>query len=357
MYPVANYSKQWYAVPPPSYAVTSSLIPQPTYITPQYYGQPYEVVPTLQQVERTDGIRYHIPRINPYELDDIPTEYRAMLMTNYPPRRDDDIDGWFEYFQREIANYKQAIRRVIQDVLQLREQHKTLTAANQDLKTKIENFDKKKRVLYEIFEGDKIDKAKIRDIFNSLNAKISAQALALKESNAKISNYEKELARRTELRGQYDALIRTTQAREVELNVMRERLIKADGLEETVRRQELVIEKLEAMINNYLKEKRLRGAFNDVDRTFLSEHAALGLENQQLQRRTIPPARHSATINNQREDLVRQNHAYQQELANLKARFQENAAAWGREKAELMTKINEIDQPTTTPRPRKLQPL
>jgi hypothetical protein len=25
------------------------------------------------------------------------------------------------------------------------------------------------------------------------------------------------------------------------------------------------------------------GAFNDVDRTFLSEHAALGLETQQLQ--------------------------------------------------------------------------
>ncbi len=35
--------------------------------------------------------------------------------------------------------------------------------------------------------------------------------------------------------------------------------MKADGLEETVRRQELVIEKLEAMINNYMKEKRLRG--------------------------------------------------------------------------------------------------
>jgi hypothetical protein len=29
------------------------------------------------------------------------------------------------------------------------------------------------------------------------------------------------------------------------------------------------------------------GAFNDVDRTFLSEHAALGLENQQLQVRDI----------------------------------------------------------------------
>jgi hypothetical protein len=99
-------------------------------------------------------------------LDDIPTEYRAMLAANYPPRRDDDIDGWFDYFQREIANYKQAIRRVIQDVIQLREQHKILTAANQDLKTKIDNFDKKKKVLYEIFEGDKIDKAKMQDIFS-----------------------------------------------------------------------------------------------------------------------------------------------------------------------------------------------
>jgi hypothetical protein len=89
-----------------------------------------------------------------------------MLVANYPPRRDDDLDGWFEYFQREIASYKQAIRRIIQDVIQLREQHKILTAANSDLKMKIENFDKKKKVLYEIFEGDKIDKAKMQDIFS-----------------------------------------------------------------------------------------------------------------------------------------------------------------------------------------------
>ncbi len=41
--------------------------------------------------------------------------------------------------------------------------------------------------------------------------------------------------------------------------MMKERLMKADGLEETVRRQELVIEKLETMITNYMKEKRSRG--------------------------------------------------------------------------------------------------
>jgi hypothetical protein len=40
---------------------------------------------------------------------------------------------------------------------------------------------------------------------------------------------------------------------------MKDRISKADGLEETVRRQELVIEKLESMINNYMKQKRLGG--------------------------------------------------------------------------------------------------
>ena len=92
-----------------------------------------------------------------------------MLAINYPPRRDDEIDGWFDYFQREVAVYKQAIRRIIQDVIQLRDQHKVLTAANQDLKAKMENFDKKKKALYEIFEGDKIDKAKMQDIFSKLH--------------------------------------------------------------------------------------------------------------------------------------------------------------------------------------------
>ena len=59
-------------------------------------------------------------------------------------------------------------------------------------------------------------------------------------------------------------MVRTTQTRESELQIMKERLLKADGLEETVRRQELVIEKLEAMINNYMKEKRLRGWLNII---------------------------------------------------------------------------------------------
>lgn len=96
-----------------------------------------------------------------------------MLATNYPPRRDDDLEGWFDYFERQVASYKQAIRRIIQDVTQLRDQHKSLTAANSDLRAKLDNFDRKKKVFIEILEGDKIDKAKIQDIFSKNETKFS----------------------------------------------------------------------------------------------------------------------------------------------------------------------------------------
>jgi hypothetical protein len=41
--------------------------------------------------------------------------------------------------------------------------------------------------------------------------------------------------------------------------MMSDRLRKADGLEDVVRQQEIVIEKLESMINNYMNQKRSRG--------------------------------------------------------------------------------------------------
>lgn len=120
--------------------------------------------------------RFRIPRINPYDLDDIPTEYRAMLVTSYPPAREDDIDGWFDYFQREIAMYKLAIRRMVQDIVQLKNQQKTLTDANVDLKKKTDKFDQKTKVLTEILEADKIDKVKIQEIFSEMNVSHRAES-------------------------------------------------------------------------------------------------------------------------------------------------------------------------------------
>ena len=92
-----------------------------------------------------------------------------MLVSSYPPSRDDDVDGWLDYFQREIAMYKLAIRRVIQDVTQLRGQQKSLSEANADLRKKTEKFDQKAKVLADILEGDKIDKVKIQEIFSEFS--------------------------------------------------------------------------------------------------------------------------------------------------------------------------------------------
>jgi len=47
------------------------------------------------------------------------------------------------------------------------------------------------------------------------------------------------------------------------MNLLRERLAAAYGLEDTVKRQELVIEKLEQFIHKIIKDKKGRIYFNE----------------------------------------------------------------------------------------------
>ncbi len=80
----------------------------------------------------------------------------------------------------------------------------------------------------------------------------------------------------------------------------KDRITKAETLSDTIRYQERVIERLQTMISNYMRQKRLEGwdmdfemdfidnllsfigTINDIDRTLLTEHAALGRETKYL---------------------------------------------------------------------------
>ncbi|CAF1097140.1 unnamed protein product [Adineta steineri] len=340
--------------PIPNGLANLSLAGQPTFLPPQIL--PSSQVQMLSPILMNKPTRYHVPRINQHNLDDIPTEYRSMLAINYPPRSDDDLDGWFTYFQYEVAIYRQAMRRIILDVMQFRHQHKILVSANMDLQSKIDNYDKKKRVLYQLFEGDKLDKEKIREIFGRLNGKITAQANELRTQEIKLKTYEKELTRKQELRIQYDQLVHKSQSLEKEIRITKERVDRADTLEDTMRYQERVIEKLQAMISNYMRQKRSDGTINDIDRTLLTEHAALGVETKRFRYQGAQQGQSTVLVNNSQQDLVtqtqarqieleQQNQAFQKELDDLGVEFDEKAELWKREKAELLNHIDSIDRP------------
>ena len=49
------------------------------------------------------------------------------------------------------------------------------------------------------------------------------------------------------------------------MRLLKDRVAKADGLEETTRKQEMVIQRLEAMINTYIKEKRSAGETHNFE--------------------------------------------------------------------------------------------
>lgn len=110
--------------------------------------------------------------------------------------------------------YKQAIRRIIQDIKQIKEDNQKFTSANDMMKKQLDVMEKKKKVIYEVLEGDKIDKNKIQRIIgkkksnqiekqrkknkttisDQFEARIASQKRQLREDQLKIEKYEKELA-------------------------------------------------------------------------------------------------------------------------------------------------------------------
>lgn len=61
------------------------------------------------------------------------------------------------------------------------------------------------------------------------------------------------------MRVQYDALLHTLKAREAELKLVKERITRADVLEERVREQQLHIAQLEKVMDTYIKPKLSAG--------------------------------------------------------------------------------------------------
>lgn len=108
--------------------------------------------------------------------------------------------------------YKQAVRRILQDIKQLKEDNSKFTGANDVMQKQIAVMEKKKKVIYEVLEGDKIDKNRIQRIIgkrreildrddaerrrnsDQFEARIASQKRQLQEDQVRIEKYEKELA-------------------------------------------------------------------------------------------------------------------------------------------------------------------
>ncbi|CAF0799674.1 unnamed protein product [Brachionus calyciflorus] len=234
----------------------------------------------IQQKETGDFLNYLKPNITDFrnvqirdpskvmlfQRDDfleVPLDYRSTFL-NYREPLNNDIEGWLIYYTNILNAYKSLVKKMNEDLVLYRQQIRNLELSNVQLTTRMNNFEDKKTVLIKLAEINETDKTKLNQSFLELKSRIALKTnenIVLKDQ---IERLQREIEKRKEGELEMRKLLLVQSSLKNELELMRQRLAKAYGLEDTVKRQEIVIEKLEQYIRRLNGSKRAESRNADI---------------------------------------------------------------------------------------------
>ncbi|KAI8500916.1 Coiled-coil domain-containing protein 33 [Branchiostoma belcheri] len=288
-------------------------------------------------------------------VQDVLPEY--ISETTQPPPRRPPKDGLRQSYQpddpyshsllehqsKELDNYRAALKRMGADILKLREDIARLEAENSQLRRNLHmNRDAADALvgpagLQALSRGDLVDK------YALLQQKVSQQASSIKGQKERIQQLQNELIKKNDREAE---LLKQQKAQKPQQPVA-PKVPENDGkkkkMEDTIKRQEEVIEKMEKLLNKQLEKGTL-----PADRS-LEAHSALAAENarlrDELNRAKEPSQPHYPPgvkmDDEERLDLMAKLEKAEGRIISLENQLTENARMWGREKQELLIRMNE----------------
>ncbi|XP_049708504.1 coiled-coil domain-containing protein 33-like isoform X3 [Elephas maximus indicus] len=145
----------------------------------------------------------------------------------------------------EMSNYRRAMQKMAEDILSLRKQASILEVENRILRSH----------LYQQEAEEEQDKAKEVQDLVSMKQKLLLSEVDMKKLRDKVQHLQNELIRKNDREKELLLLHQAQQPQAVLLKRYRDRLQKMKALEETVRHQEKVIEKMERVLEDKLRDK------------------------------------------------------------------------------------------------------
>ncbi|XP_049708502.1 coiled-coil domain-containing protein 33-like isoform X1 [Elephas maximus indicus] len=147
--------------------------------------------------------------------------------------------------EKEMSNYRRAMQKMAEDILSLRKQASILEVENRILRSH----------LYQQEAEEEQDKAKEVQDLVSMKQKLLLSEVDMKKLRDKVQHLQNELIRKNDREKELLLLHQAQQPQAVLLKRYRDRLQKMKALEETVRHQEKVIEKMERVLEDKLRDK------------------------------------------------------------------------------------------------------
>ncbi|XP_045141603.1 coiled-coil domain-containing protein 33 [Echinops telfairi] len=303
--------------------------------------------------------------------------------------------------EKEMNNYRRAMQKMAEDILSLRKQVSILEAENRMMR----------RYLSQQEAEEEQDKAEETLSLVSMRQKLLLNEVDMKKLRDKVQHLQNELIRKNDREKELLLLQQAQQPQVGLLKRYQDRLQKTKALEETVRHQEKVIEKMERVLEDKLRDRPHRGpshqyppvppaAFptlpaagpapapgrenlpGDLYSVLLAENSRLRTELEKshhssapiiLQQQSLPDLLAHAS---DKFSLLAKLEQAQSRILSLESQLEDSARRWAQEKQDLARRLQEqefgfrhpsntvlTDLPNPPPhskdqrRPSKLDPL
>ncbi|XP_043933688.1 coiled-coil domain-containing protein 33 isoform X2 [Protopterus annectens] len=265
---------------------------------------------------------------------------------------------------KELENYRAAMQKMAEDIISLRQHLSSLESENSKLRSELSLHEDVGRTLLEDTDIDVMTKAEIADRIASLRHKLASETAEMQQFKNKIQQLQNELIRKNDSEKELLLLQRAHQQQQAVLEKYQEKLRRAKLLEDTIRQQEKVIDKMEKVLESKLKQKpqeKPRGSkrnqasadaehkWNEINSALTSENSRLRNELEKL--RSQPPVpiilqQESHQVqdlfsDSEKLSLLTKLERAQGRIELLESQLEENARKWGREKQELLTRLME----------------
>ncbi|XP_073733460.1 coiled-coil domain-containing protein 33 isoform X3 [Callorhinus ursinus] len=288
--------------------------------------------------------------------------------------------------EMEMNNYRRAMQKMAEDILSLRKHTSMLEAENRMLRSQLTQEEAEE-------EQDNANKAQKLDEV-SMKQKLLLSELDLKKLRDKVQHLQNELIRKNDREKELLLLHQAQQPQAALLKRYQDKLQKMKALEETVRHQEKVIEKMERVLEDKLRDRkepllnRLQGKPTmgenlpmDLYSVLLAENSRLRAELEKnrhqsapiiLQQQALPvdprelgaggdlaerlqetdgpghskgtealPAQDLLASTSDKFNLLAKLERAQSRILSLESQLEDSARRWGRERQDLATRLQE----------------
>lgn len=151
----------------PSPRVIHSPIPNKTITTPRQDGNFLNYL--KPNISDFSHVKIKDPdRLLLFQRDDfseVPIDYRYAFLSYQQPNGN-DLEGWVGYYTNLLNAYKALVKKMNEDIILYRQQLRNLELSNNQLSSKMNNFEDKKQALLKLAEINETDKVKLNQSFS-----------------------------------------------------------------------------------------------------------------------------------------------------------------------------------------------